>query len=104
MKTITKKQFRAYWESIPEDQRQTEVLRHCRLNMAYRKIDTLPARLRPLAYRLWEAAKYQRPEDIETVIRIAKAHGVGPFKGSGSATEESGFSSDTHSIEQRRQA
>jgi len=104
MKTITKKQFRAYWGSIPEDQRQTEVLRHCRLNMAYRKIDTLPARLRPLAHRLWQAAKYRRPEDIETVIRIAKAYWIEPFKESGSASEGSGFSSDTHSIEQRRQA
>jgi hypothetical protein len=104
MKTTTKRQFRVYWESIPEDQRRAAVLRHIKLNMAYRKIDTLPARLRPLAHRLWQAAKYQRPEDIETVIKIAKAHGIGSFSLNGPASEESGFSSDTRSIEQRGQA
>lgn len=98
---MTKKQFRAYWESIPENQRQAEVLREIKLNMVYRKIDTLPARLRPLAHRLWQAAKYRRPEDVETVIKIAKAHGVGPFKESSPVAEKCGFSSDTPVNKQR---
>ena len=98
---MTKKQFRAYWESIPEEQRQAEVLRQIKLNMAYRKIDNVPAHLRPLAHCLWDAAKYQRIEDVVTVVKIAKVHGIGPFKKDTHTSQKCAFSSDTHNIEQR---